>query len=198
MDREALKKNFEKHGFQTSFFHTCEEAVSYLKEQIRGETVAMGGSVTLKELELDKALSEHTVVIWHWNTPGMETLKRATGAHIYVTSANGVAATGELVNIDGNGNRVAMTLFGPRKVYFVVGRNKIAPDLTGALTRAKEIAAPKNVMRLEKKLPCRAAGGETCYDCNSPERICRATVILERPCALMEVEVVFIDQELGY
>ncbi|MCI8418155.1 MAG: LUD domain-containing protein [Lachnospiraceae bacterium] len=198
MDREMLKKNFEKHGFSTSFFDTCKAAVAYLKEQIQGETVAMGGSMTLKEMELDKVLAERNEVIWHWNTPGMDTLKKATGASIYVSSANGVAATGELINIDGNGNRVAMTLFGPRKVYFVVGKNKICPDLSGALTRAREVAAPKNVMRLEKKLPCRAAGGDTCYDCNSPERICRATVILERPCALMEVEVVFIDQELGY
>ncbi|MBQ8184695.1 MAG: lactate utilization protein [Lachnospiraceae bacterium] len=198
MNRELLKKNFEDHGFLTSFFDTKEEAAVYLAEQIRGETVGIGGSMTIREMELDKILEEKNQVYWHWNTPGRETMDKAKEAAVYLTSANGVSATGELVNIDGNGNRVSQTLFGPKKVYFIVGRNKITEDLAGAMKRAKEIAAPKNAMRFDKKIPCIAGGGEKCYDCKSPERICNATVILERPCSSMKVEVVFVDQELGY
>lgn len=198
MDRESLKKNFEGHGFLTSFFSAKEEAAAYLAEHIRGEVVGIGGSMTILEMGVEELLKEHNEVIWHWREPGRETLERASRATVYLCSANGAAATGELVNIDGNGNRTAMTLFGPRKVYFVVGRNKICPDLSGAYERAKHIASPKNAMRFEKDIPCRKSGGETCYDCKSPERICRATVILERPCTSMEVEVVFVDEDLGY
>lgn len=198
MERELLKKNFESHGFLTSFFDTKEEAAAYLTEQIQGEVVGIGGSMTVKEMGLDQMLQEKNEVYWHWNVPGRETLDKARESSIYLTSANGVAVTGELVNIDGNGNRVAQTLFGPKKVYFIVGSNKICPDLSEAMKRAKEVASPKNAMRFDKKIPCRVKGDGTCYHCNSPERICRATVILERPCMSMEVEVVFIDQELGY
>ena len=81
-------------------------------------------------------------MIWHWNEPGAQTLARAREAQIYITSANGVSETGELVNIDGTGNRVAQTLYGPEKVYFVVGKNKIEKDLSSALSRARNVAAP--------------------------------------------------------
>lgn len=197
MDCEVLKKNFEKHQFETSFFKTREEAVLYLKQKIRGQRVAFGGSMTLKEIGLAQALSEENQVIWHWLEPGMETLWKARAAEIYITSANGVSETGELVNIDGNGNRVSQTLFGPKKVYFVVGSNKIEKDLDGAWKRARNVAAPLNARRLNSITPC-AVDGDQCYDCSCEERLCRATVILERPVNGMEAEVVFIDEPLGY
>ena len=109
-----------------------------------------------------------------------------------------MAETGELVNIDGSGNRVASGLYGHEKVVFVVGVNKIAPDLEGAIWRARNVAGPKNAQRLGKKTPC-AAGGDRCYDCNSPERICSAMVLYwRRPTAIPEMELVIINQELGY
>lgn len=198
MNYDLLKKNFENHGFQTSYFKTGEEASTYMAEQIKGETVAFGGSMTLKSMKLDEILSRDNQVIWHWNEPGRETTMRARDCSVYVCSANGVSETGELVNIDGTGNRVAMTVFGPRKVYFVVGFNKIEPDLHSAISRAKNVAAPKNAVRLQVKTPCVANGGDHCYDCNSPDRICRGTLITDRPSMGMEVEVVFVDQEMGY
>ncbi|MCI8852914.1 MAG: LUD domain-containing protein [Lachnospiraceae bacterium] len=198
MNREMLKKNFENHGFLTSFFDSKEEAAAYLEGQIQNETVGIGGSMTVKEMGLYELLAGKNQVHWHWIEPGRETLDKAAQATVYLCSANGVAETGELVNIDGNGNRVAMTLFGPRKVYFVVGRNKICPDLASAMERAKQVAAPKNSLRFDSRIPCRASGGEKCFDCSSPERMCRVTVILERACSMIEAEVVFIDEELGY
>ena len=105
--------------------------------------------------------------------------------------------TGELINIDGNGNRVASSLYGHKKVWFIVGRNKLAPTYEEALWRARNIAAPKNAQRLGRKTPC-AVHGDRCYDCKSPERICRGLVVLWEAVANMEMEVVLIDQDLGY
>ena len=116
---------------------------------------------------------------------------------MYVTSVNGLAETGELVNIDGIGNRVAGTLFGHRKVWFVVGRNKLAPTYEEALWRARNIGAPKNAQKLHKKTPC-AVRADRCYDCKSPDRICRGLVVLWEAISGMEMEVVLIDEELGF
>ena len=170
MEQELLKNNFERHGFKTSFFDTKEAALDYLKDQISGKKVAIGGSVTAQEMGLYEALSEKNEVIWHWKKVGRETLVEARSAEVYITSANGVSKTGELVNIDGTGNRVSQTLFGPEKVYFVIGNNKVCPDLTSAMERAKQIAAPKNAARLQVQTPCAKTG--VCVDCNSPARIC--------------------------
>lgn len=196
MNTELLKKNFGEHGFETSFFETKEQATEYLTGKIKGKKVAFGGSMTVQEMKLDKALAEENEVIWR--TRERESLMEARAAEVYITSANGVSETGELINIDGRGNRVSQTLFGPEKVYYVVGYNKLAPTMHQAMTRAKNIAAPKNAVRLNAKTPCAAHGGDRCYDCSSPDRLCRATVILERPCRDMEAEVVFINEELGY
>ena len=197
MNCEVLKRNFESHEFKTSFFETKEEAAIYLKGKIREQKVAFGGSMTLKEMELDRVLSEENQVIWHWLDPGEDTLWRAREAQSYITSANGVSETGELVNIDGNGNRVSQTLFGPKKVYFVVGSNKIEKNLNKALLRARNVAAPLNAKRLQAATPC-SSGKDGCCDCNSPKRLCRATVILERPVNGMEAEIVFVNEPLGY
>lgn len=198
MDYQILKKNFESHRFQTSCFETKEEAAAYLKEKINGVTVGFGGSITSQEMGLYDLLKENNTVFWHWQEPGRETLLKAQNADVYILSANGVSETGEIVNIDGTGNRVAASIFGPKKVYYVVGKNKIAPDLHSAIRRAKDIAAAKNAVRLNRKTPCAANGGDKCYNCSSPERICNATVIIERPCGGMEVELLFVNEELGY
>lgn len=198
MNYQVLKKNFENHRFHTSYFETKEEAVSYLKEKVQGTTVGFGGSMTSEELGLYDVLKEKNQVYWHWKEKGQETLKSAQGVETYILSANGVAETGELVNIDGTGNRISASLYGPKRVFYVVGKNKIAPDLPSAMKRAKDVASAKNALRLNRKTPCAANGGDKCYNCNSPERICNATVILERPCGGMEVEILFINEELGY
>ena len=200
MDIETLKKNFEDHKFHTSFFETKEEAAAYLKEKIHGEQVGFGGSVTLQEMGLYDILKEDNDMAWHWrdDMPAAEARKKAMSSTVYILSANGVAETGELVNIDGTGNRVAASLFGPKRVFYIVGKNKIAPDLSGALKRAKNIACTRNAVRLGVATPCRASADDHCYNCSSPARICNATVILERPMNGMETEIVFINEELGY
>ena len=193
-DMERVRKNLEERGFQTSYFATAKEAADYLDAQINGVSVGIGGSLPIQAMGLSDRLSQHNEVIWHWE--GGE-LRRAMLADVYLTSVNGLAETGEIVNIDGNCNRVAASMFGPKRVYYVVGINKIAPDFEKALWRARNVAAPKNAQRLGKKTPC-AVKADRCYDCKSPERICRGlSVLWRKPTGFEQAEVVLIEEELG-
>ncbi|MCI8511140.1 MAG: LUD domain-containing protein [Lachnospiraceae bacterium] len=198
MDYQTLKKNFENHRFKTAYFATKEEAADYLVKTVRGEVVGFGGSMSAKEMGLYERLSETNTVLWHWMGPAQETRFLARDATVYILSANGASETGELVNIDGTGNRLAASLFGPKRTIYLIGKNKIEPDIAAAMKRARNVAAVKNAERFRTKTPCVASGGEKCFDCNSPERICNATVILERPMKGMETELLFIDEELGF
>ena len=192
---ETVKKNLEARGFAVKTFATGAEAAAYLDGAIDGTSVGFGGCLTARELGLYDKLAAHNEVHWHWEGgPG----ERVAAAHakVYITSANGLAETGEVINIDGAGNRVAATLFGHEKVYFVIGRNKLAPTYDEALWRARNIAAPKNAQRLGKKTPC-AIQGDSCYDCKSPDRICRGLVVLWGPSIGVETEIILVDQELG-
>ena len=192
---DTVKKNLEARGFFVRTFATAAEAAAYLNEAIDGKTVGFGGSVTLQDMGLYELLGSHNEVHWHW-VNGQEERKTAMGTQVYLSSANGLAETGEIINIDGSGNRVASTLYGHEKVYLVIGRNKLAPTYDEALWRARNIAAPKNAQRLGKKTPC-AVNGDRCYDCKSPERICRGLVVLWGPMMGMETEVILVDEDLG-
>ena len=193
-DLEKLRRNLEAEGFTVSCFGTAAQAADYLDAALDGKTIGIGGSVTIRDMGLAERLSTHARVYWHWDEA---TLEQAAAAQVYLTSVNGLAETGELINIDGTGNRVASGLYGHEKVYFVVGRNKIAPDYDAALWRARNIAAPKNAQRLQVDTPC-AAKGDRCYDCKSPGRICRALVVYWEKPKSMDMEVVLIDEDLGY
>ena len=193
---DTVKKNLEARGFSVRTFATAAEAAAYLNEAIDGKTVGFGGSVTLQDMGLYELLGSHNEVHWHW-VNGQEERKTAMGTQVYLSSANGLAETGEIINIDGSGNRVASTLYGHEKVYLVIGRNKLAPTYDEALWRARNIASPKNAQRLGCKTPC-AVKGDRCYDCKSPGRICRGLVVLWGPMMGVEAEVVLVDEELGY
>ena len=193
-DLEKLQKSLEAEGFAVSRFDTAAQAADYLDAALDGKSVGIGGSVTIQEMGLAERLGTHNRILSHW-TGG--TQEEAAGAQVYLSSVNGAAETGELINIDGTGNRVASGLFGHEKVYFIIGQNKVAPDYDAALWRARNIAAPKNAQRLGRKTPC-AEKGDRCYNCSSPERICRAlTVLWKKPGGIPYAEVILINQELG-
>ncbi|MCI8803684.1 MAG: LUD domain-containing protein [Oscillibacter sp.] len=197
MKLETVKKNLEDRGYTVRLFPTGAEAADYLEDTVAGKTVGFGGSVTLDALGLYERLGKRCKTIWHWKWEDASAARReAQTADIYLTSVNALAETGELVNIDGAGNRVASTLFGHEKVYFVIGRNKLAPTVDAAVWRARNIASPRNAQRLGRKTPC-AVKGDRCYDCRSPERICRGLVTLWGPMLGMEAEVLLIDEDLG-
>ena len=198
MDFTKVSENLKARGYAVQCFATAQEAADYLNGAIDGVSVGFGGSMTLEQMGLFERLSGHNRALWHWREGTAEDpRKEALTADVYVTSVNGMDEDGDLINIDGAGNRVAATLFGHRKVYFVVGRNKLAPTYEEALWRARNISAPKNAQRLQRKTPC-AAQGDKCYDCKSPERICRGLVVLWKPMMGMEAEVVLVDEDLGY
>ena len=192
---DTVKKNLEARGFSVRTFATAAEAAAYLNEAIDGKTVGFGGSVTLQDMGLYELLGSHNEVHWHW-VNGQEERKTAMGTQVYLSSANGLAETGEIINIDGSGNRVASTLYGHENVYLVIGRNKLAPTYDEALWRARNIASPKNAQRLGRKTPC-AVKGDRCYDCKSPDRICRGLVVLWGAMMGMETEVILVDEDLG-
>lgn len=195
MDFITIKKNLERNLFAVSCFETVGEANDYLAEKIKGEIVGFGGSVTLQEMGLHERLEKNNTMLWHWVDP--EFRQRQLECTTYFTSVNGAAETGELVNIDGTGNRVACTLFGPKKIYFIVGSNKICPDLPSAMERSQKVAGPLNAKRINSGTPCVKTG--RCHDCNSPDRICRGMVVHFRPMLWAEhTEVVLVNEKLGY
>ncbi len=203
MSFEKVKENLEKRGFIVRVFATGAEAAAYLNKEIDGVSVACGGSVTVSELGLLDSLATHNEV-WSHGDPkqvekyGVEFLRqKAMTTEAYICSANGLSEGGQIVNIDGRGNRIASTAFGHNRVYFVIGKNKLAPDLEGAIWRARNIAAPKNAQRLHMKTPC-AVRADKCYDCASPDRICSGFMILERVMRGQKTEVLLVEEELGY
>ena len=196
MNLEKTMENLSRRGFKVSHFETGAQAADYVAGQIHGCSVGMGGSMTLQALGLYERLGEDNTVYWHWKVPGAETLRAAALADVYLSSANAISEDGEIFNIDGNGNRLAGTLYGHRKVYLIVGSNKIAPDFDSALARARNVAAVKNCARFGKKTPCQVDG--KCHDCGSSERICHALAVLWGPMGGMETEVILVDEELGY
>ncbi len=191
---QAVKGNLETLGYSVSVFKTPEEASAYLNTQINGKTVGFGGSVTLTDMGLYESLSSHNTVFWH--AKRREDMKAAADAEVYLSSVNAIAETGEIINIDGNCNRIASILHGHKKVYLIVGKNKLAKDYDSALFRARNIAAPLNAKRLGRNTPC-VKGGK-CFNCTSPERICRGLSVLWTKPSGCDYEVVFIEENLGY
>ena len=198
-----VAENLKKLGYQVTVFDTAAQAADYLCGEIKDTTVGFGGSITLLDMGLYERLQETNKVAWHMypaagqNKDELRMLARNTD--VYLTSANGLAETGEIINIDGTGNRVASTLFGHKKVYFIIGVNKIAPDFDQALWRARNIASPLNARRLNRKTPCAQGDEIKCFDCKSPERICNGLTVLWRKMGgVKECEVVIIGEELGY
>jgi len=199
MDLLKTVKILEDKGYTVSVFDNGNDAASYLDGKIDQKTVGFGGSITLKELGLIEKLSAHNTVYSHWKTDKSvkETLKSAMDTEVYICSANAIAETGEIVNIDATGNRVAGTLYGHDKVYIVVGINKFAPTLCDAISRARNIASPQNAQRLNCNTPC-AKSGDKCYDCKSADRICNAMVIHFAKMRSCDMEIVIIKEKLGY
>lgn len=201
MEFSVACENLTKRGYKVAFFETKEEARDYIVKTVENKTVAFGGSITLEEMGLYEALSGANCVLWHWRVPEggdpSAIREEAATSHVYISSVNGLAETGEIVNIDGTCNRVASMLYGHERLILVVGKNKLAKDYDAALYRARNIAAPKNAQRLNMKTPC-AIRADKCYDCKSPERICRAlTVLWEKPNG-REVEILLVNEDLGY
>lgn len=201
MDFTRLCANLTRLGYSVSCFDDAEHAAEYIERAVSGKTVGIGGSMTVREMGLYERLTRCGRVYWHWvpeeGLSQEEMLMRARRAEIYISSVNAIAETGEIINIDGNCNRVSEIMYGHEKVYLIAGENKIAPDYGAAMHRARNIAAPLNAGRLNRKTPC-AIKGDKCYDCNSPERICRGVSVLMRSPSRDKYEVILVHERLGF
>ncbi len=197
MDIEKTVRSLKERHFSVRHFANGDEACKYLLGEIKDTTVGIGGSKTVDQLGLFDKLSDNgNEVFWHWRTPGFDTLYKENAAKVFISGANAIAETGEIINIDGRGNRLAGQVFGEKTVYIIAGTNKICPDFESAVYRARNTAAVENCRRFPAKTPCKLDG--KCHDCRSPERVCNAMLVLWGPMMDMKkVEIILIDEELG-
>ncbi|OGQ11722.1 MAG: lactate utilization protein C [Deltaproteobacteria bacterium RBG_19FT_COMBO_46_12] len=203
---ERSKKAIEKlkaNEFKAIYVETREGAVQeiwkYITPKLR---IGVGGSLTIRELGILEKLEEQGNAVYnHWK-PGLskenvlEIRKFQMTSDLFLSSVNAITLNGELVNIDGIGNRVNSINFGPGKVILVVGYNKIVDDVQEAIHRIKNFAAPLNARRLNIDVPCAKVG--KCVDCNSPNRICRVIVIHERKPSLTDILIILVGEEMGF
>jgi len=199
---ESLKKG----GFTTYFAKDRDGAVKRILKLVpQGSLIGLGGSVTLREMNLPKILEDRgNKVADHWEAREkgaspeeiLDIRRKHINSDVFITSSNAITEDGILVNIDGGGQRVAATIFGPKHVIIVVGINKIVRDLDEGIWRTKNVAAPINAKRLKKKTPCVETG--KCEECTSPERICNVTTIMHRKPSATDITVVMVGEKLGY
>lgn len=201
MNIEKAISSLRKNGYTVTLFDSIDEASAHLNGVLDKKTIGFGDSHTLFCMNLFESLSTHNTVIDPMHPIDgksfTETASECMNTEVFLTSVNAFSETGELVNIDGTGNRIAGSLFGHKKVYFIVGANKLAATLEEAIFRARNVAAPKNAMRLGLKTPC-ALKGERCYNCSSPDRICNGMMIYYKKMHDIDMEIIIINNELGF
>lgn len=199
----TIIKNLNKRRMEACYCATIEDAekkaFSYLND---GCTVSFGGSMTLEETGMLTALRHdpNITLIDRATATSPEEMKKmyhnALSADFYFMSTNAITVDGELVNIDGTGNRVAALIYGPENVIIMAGINKVAANVEEALSRIHNTATPMNCHRLDKKTPCSTTG--VCSDCLSPDCICNQVVVTRRSGIENRIKVILIGEELGY
>jgi hypothetical protein len=197
MDRfSGIVAAFARRGFETELFPSRLTAAMRLLEITRDRTVGYGGSVTLEALDvLDNIRAQVKALYTHLPGRAGDEERRALTADVFLTSANAVTADGCIVNIDGTGNRVAATCFGPGRVIYLVGSNKIVQTLDEAMLRAKE-AAVRVATKYHRNTPCVTTG--KCEDCLSPDCVCSVTTIHRKKPGGVCMSVFLIDEALGF
>lgn len=200
---EKTMKSLQRHGFDVRYCQSRTEVNGLIGEFVQpGAVVGFGGSMTIKELETAAYLRDLGAIIIDHNQPGLSAEEKdrlrhqELGCDVFLTSSNALTEHGELLNVDGAGNRVAAMMFGPKKVVIVCGVNKIVPDLDAAYERVRAIAAPKNNVRLDTGNPCTKAG--RCVDCQGEGRICNLVTIMSRKPMATDVTIIIVDEALGY
>lgn len=194
-------KNLKDNGFKTEYFDGINDTKKYLLNEIdEKKDIGIGGSMTIFDSNLhEELINRGNKLYWHWlvdNKDKSETFKKAQIASIYLSSSNAITSEGKLINIDGVGNRVSSIFYGHDKIYILAGVNKIVENNEEAINRIKTISCPKNAKRLKLNTPCRYTG--KCSNCNSDDRMCNITVVLEKAPMKSDIEILIIDEKLGY
>ena len=199
---EAIIKNLKKRQMDAVYCATAAEAadraLSYVPEK---STVSFGGSMSLEEAGIIRRLKERDVkVLDRADAKTPEEVQKmyhdALSADYYFMSTNALTADGELVNIDGNGNRLAALLYGPEHVVIVCSLNKVVPTVEEAVARVRNQATPPNCIRLHRNTPCASTG--VCANCLAPDCICNQIVITRRSGNPDRIKVILVGEELGY
>lgn len=198
-----MVKAMQRRHFDAYYCATASEAKAKVNELIPdGASVTWGGTMTVRDMDIPQMLQERgTLKVWDRDlveTPEekQEMYLRAFQADYYLSSANAITEDGVIVNIDGNGNRVAAITWGPQHVIFVVGMNKVAQDPEAALKRARSTAAPINAARFDIQTPCQLDG--QCHNCNSPQSICNYIHFLRNSSKPERIIVILVGENLGY
>ena len=199
---ERMIKNLKRRHMEAFYCPTAAEAVRKVSELIAdGCSVTWGGSMTIRDMGIPQALRERGTLevldrdLVESNEEKLQMYVRAFTADVYLSSANAISEDGVIVNIDGNGNRVAAITWGPKKVIFVIGLNKVAQTVEAALARARSTASPINAARFDIQTPCQQDG--VCHNCNSSESICNYVHFL-RNSPRGKHTVVLVGEDLGY
>ena len=200
---EKLIKNLQRRNIEAFYCPTAHEAVAKVQELIAdGSSVTWGGSMTVRDMGLPQALKDRGTLnvldrdVIEDPEQKQQIYLRAFTADVYLSSANAMSEDGVIVNIDGNGNRVAAITWGPKKVIFIIGLNKVAQTIEAAIARARSVASPINAQRFDIKTPCQVDG--VCHNCNSPESICSYIHLLRNSRTQGRHVVVLVGENLGY
>lgn len=200
---EQVIKNLKKRHMDGYYCKTPQEAVSLASSLMSaGSSVTWGGCMTMKEIGLlDEIKSRHDLVVMDRadaKTPDeVDALyRKAFSADTFIMSANAITLDGELLNIDGTGNRVAALIYGPKQVLVIAGMNKVCKDLDEAMTRVRNIASPPNCIRLDKKTPCASTG--VCGDCLSADCICNQIVTTRNSRDPQRIKVILVEGSWGF
>ena len=176
-----------------------EEALKKALELIpEGASVTMGGAMSAHEIGLVDALKNgnYNFIDRDAMDDKRAAMLAAYDADVFLSSANAMTDDGILVNIDGNSNRVSAIAQGPKKVIFIVGMNKVCPDVDAALKRARNVAAPINVQRFGLETPCAKTG--KCMDCKSPDTICCQFLITRFSRHKDRIHIILVNDSLGF
>lgn len=198
-----LVRELEKNNMKGVVLETGADVITYLNENIEdNKKVALGGSMTVIDMGIPQYLRNRNVTFYDRYQPGItkeemkEVFRQSFFCDYYISSTNAVTMDGTLVNVDGTGNRTAALIYGPDKVFVVVGVNKIVTDKELAYDRVREFAAPMNNMRLNTGNPCTLTG--SCMDCRNASRICNIYTEIKRQSVKDRIEVLIVMEDLGY
>ena len=199
---ERMIKNLKRRNMEAFYCKTSEETIQKVLELIPdGSSITWGGSMTIRDMGIPDALRKKGTYevldrdLVEGNEEKVQMYVRAFTTDVYLSSANAISEDGVIVNIDGNGNRVAAITWGPKKVIFIIGLNKVAQTVEAALARARSTASPTNAARFDIKTPCQVDG--VCHNCKSPESICNYVHFL-RNSPHGKHTVILVDENLGY
>ena len=200
---EQLIQHLERRHFEAYY---CPDATS-MKEKVRtlipeGSSISWGGSMSIRDTGLTTELKEAGKYHIYDREEAkneeekLNIYRKAFECDFYLSSVNAISEDGVIVNIDGNGNRVAAITWGPKRVIFVVGMNKIARDVNTAWERARSTAAPINAARFDINTPCQKDG--VCHSCHSPQSICNYIHFLRNSHPQKRHIVILVGEDLGY